>query len=296
MGGMPYYVEKGMSFSVFEDFVNSSRSRLETALTDLRAGLRIDQIGGLDSVNLDVPGVPDMVDLAARIRHLNTHWFGMVQNGTGQWEKLASYDEVLVDSSGSFLFWHNYAGDVEAIMRATMIRACEVALGLEHGQALDKATRHPAWPIELFWKCGQNWFEGWVSWTVDRTKKPKKGKKKSRHGLPAVPRQDGHVTVLMCTPTAGHPIRQTATAPANDPAANAPDYSTNPPHRVAKGLVLVTNERHTQVFDTAEQYPPATHAGMLPAPLRMYWRAEGDVVAVSPSEPDGGVLSSGRQW
>lgn len=281
MGGMPYYLEKGMTFSVFEDFVNSSRARLETALIDLRAGRRIDQLGGLDTISLDVPGVPEMANLAARIAHLNSHWFGMVETSPGQWVKRPSYDQMLLDSSGDFLYWHNYAGDVEAIMRATMIRACEIALGLEHGEPISAARRHPAWPIELLWKCGQNWFEGWLVWTADRTDKA------GTHG---------HVTVVICTPTSGKPVRQTATAPPGNPAAVAPDYSANPRHVVDKGMVVVTNERHEQVLDRAEEYPPARRFGRGAGPLRIYWRAEGDIVAVSPSEPDGGVLSSGRAW
>ncbi|MFM7536798.1 MAG: hypothetical protein ACKO91_13540 [Acidimicrobiales bacterium] len=43
-------------------------------------------------------------------------------------------------------------------MRETLVRAIEIAFGLAHDQVPGPRQTH--WPIELFWKCGQAWFEG----------------------------------------------------------------------------------------------------------------------------------------
>ncbi len=62
----------------------------------------------------------------------------------------------------SAMMWDNYSGDVNGITRLTIRTALEVALGVAKNEPVpDQPPRH--WPIDLFWKCGQNWFEGWVT-------------------------------------------------------------------------------------------------------------------------------------
>ncbi len=111
-------------------------------------------------------------------------------------------------------FWQQYFGDVDSILRETLATAIEQALGLprppadvvaslrdvtaddhqervaEYRKVLQpyvdgaKTPRHL--PLEIFWKCPQRWWEGWVTWRVgDGT---------------------GQVTVVLCTPGSGTPL------------------------------------------------------------------------------------------
>ena len=52
-------------------------------------------------------------------------------------------------------YWHNYYGDVETIWRRTLIRACEVVLGLEHRQDWPATKETPrCWPVCCWdWRC-----------------------------------------------------------------------------------------------------------------------------------------------
>ena len=186
-----------------------------------------------------------------------------------------------MSASGHWNWWHGYAGDVYEIMRQTMITAAEVSLGIEPGQDPRTAGRKDPWPIELFWHCGQNWFEGWVTWR--------------RNG------PGGQVTVLLCTPTAGTPIRPSPLASAAPPhekgRAQAPPYTDKPkPSGRSRGMVVVTHHHHERVQGPAQHPVQALGTrGVLNLPVS-YWQGCGPVVRVMPSEPDGGVLPGGRTY
>lgn len=149
MPGMPYHLEKGPLLSVMDDFFNTGpRARLVTALSRLRAGDPLTDIGPFDSPNLYSALFPNPYKTQADlVAHFNDHWLGIPDTGS--------------PNTGH---WQFYKGPVEDIMRETLIRAMEVALGVPH-DPFDKKpvpTRH--WPIDFWWKCPQPWFEGWVSW------------------------------------------------------------------------------------------------------------------------------------
>ena len=59
-------------------------------------------------------------------------------------------------------YWLDYTGNVDGIVRETLLFAMEVAWGVDRTQPL------PGGPfqrrIELFWHCGQRWFEAWTTW------------------------------------------------------------------------------------------------------------------------------------
>jgi hypothetical protein len=116
------------------------------------------------------------------------------------------------------------------------------------------------------------------------------------------------VTVLLCTPTAGTAVRPSplaGAAPKSEQGrAFAPPYSEHPaPHGKSRGMVVVTHHHHQFVEDgPVHVMSEPTPAGVLfnpnggPFGGRDYWRGEGPVVRVMPSEPDGGVLPGGRTY
>jgi hypothetical protein len=281
---MPFYVEKGPQFSVIESFVFDDPQRGIDLLHALRANTPAAQaalsvIGdhvGLQSTALDQG--PDTAD--ERIGHLNSHWFEQ-RSDHGAWTRDLHPQQPAVDTYGRWWWWQHYAGDVYEIMRQTMIRAGEVSLGIGPGEDVDQA-RHDPWPIELFWHCSQNWFEGWVTWR--------------RHGT-----ESGQVTVLLCTPTAGAPVRPsplaTASPVADRPRATAPTYAEDPPTPGGdRGMVVVTHSYHEPVPLGHTQLADSRGPGQLTGPWRSYWRGRGPVIAVMPSEPDGGVRPNGRAY
>ncbi|UDY36033.1 hypothetical protein [Dermatobacter hominis] len=277
MPGMPFYVEKGPQFQFIEEFVLGPGGPV--LLTELRrnhpnAGAWISQIATKVGLGTASPKLSRGPGPAARVQHLNEHWFEQTQAPDGTWKRDADPQEPMVQSDGQWAWWHAYAGDVYEIMRWTMIRAGEVSLGIG---ATDEpgAGRQDPWPIELFWHCSQNWFEGWVTWR--------------RNGA------TGQVTVLLCTPTAGTPVRPSplaSLAPASEqPQATEPNYGFNPPTPGGpRGTVVVTHALHTFVRGGPTQLSTRSPKGAIPPPPADYWRGVGPVVAVSPSWPDGGVL------
>ncbi len=284
MTGMPFYVEKGPQFSVIESYVLDDPARGIALLQTLRAGgppaaQALSVIA--ENIGLRSPALaagPDTGD--QRVNHLNRDWFEQRLDQQGTWQPDQHPQQPAVDQYGNWLWWQYYAGDVYEIMRTTMIRAGEVALGIASGEDPAHGRAAP-WPIELFWHCSQNWFEGWVTWR--------------EHG------GSGQVTVLLCTPSAGAPVRPSplaSGAPAADQQrAGANEYAEQPPtpggHR---GMVVVTHRYHRLVALGPTQLADARGPGMLTGPWRPYWQGNGPVVAVSPSEPDGGVLPGGRPF
>ena len=277
MPGMPFYVEKGPQFQFIEEFVmnpviqghdllralrsNSSSAANWVSVIADKVGLRVGPQGG-------GPG-PDL-----RVEHLNSHWFEQRRNANQQWQRDAAPAYPAVNADGSWWWWQGYAGDVYEIMRWTMIRAGEVSLGIGPTQDPLEGRAEP-WPIELFWHCSQNWFEGWVTWR--------------RNG------STGQVTVVLCTPTAGTPVRPSPLAsqiadPNELGRATGSPYAVNPATPGGdRGMVVVTHTQHVPVAGGPTQLRWPTLKGELPGPARDYWRGTGPVVAVSPSWADGGV-------
>ncbi len=156
VGGMPYWLEKGPALSILEDFLDHP-VRLKAYLLHLLTGGDIVTAGGYDDRYFEA--IKAYLPKHDIVRHVEEDWFA---------------------AHGSF--WHGYEGaNVGSIVRHAMIRAAAVSLGIPKidlgGQdalpladakvVVDQANRH--WPIALFWKCGQSWFETWVTWSGKRT-------------------------------------------------------------------------------------------------------------------------------
>jgi hypothetical protein len=264
---MPYYLEKGPMFSVIEDYLNADTSRAVDTLRELRKDptapdyLELWEMAPFASRNLTGKPPPPYAD------DFRDKWLGMGPNG-------------VADS-----MWNNYDGDVNGITRLTIRRALEVSLGVSHdaSEVPDRPPQH--WPIDLFWKCGQNWFEGWVTHRRLSTGPP---------GGTSGPRR-GHVTVVFATPSEGSTI---VDRPADHALINpSADFEVNPTSMASReaGLMVITH-RHNEA-------QPSWSIAVIPIdetfevrlnPARYVGR-EG-LVTVAPAERDGGVLAVPRPY
>lgn len=280
MTGMPYNFETGPTFEVFEDVMNGDTARLVKVCNDLcDPTVRLTDVLGLDSTTLDAPQHPTVDD---RVKQVNEQWFGMHEQA-GRWVAQGPFNPAAPKNTGSWTSWH---GDATAIVRTTLLRAAEVALGLPPRRfgdppvTLAATTRH--WPVMMIWKCGQNWFEGWVSW-----------REAANAGL---------VVAIFATPGNGAAISRSPLAPPNRPL---PEYAEFPPRPGQTALTSVARARGHWVVGHVNNRPhpyvggtvAPTPAGAITLPtLLTMWVGEGDIVTVAPSEPDGGVLANGRPY
>jgi len=257
MPGMPYHLEKGPVLSVLEDLLHQPAATLAQMLARLRdPTIPLAQVGGLDSTTLNVPPYPTT---KSRIDHIEHDWFGFTPGTQVQ----PAFDLATHRTTG---VWESYYGDVAGIVRQTFIRAIEVALGLDHDDE-PPGTRH--WPIELFWKCPNPWFEGWVTWRRD----PVTG--------------HGQVTVILATPGNGAVVLddpRDGRSPQVDPASPTGDH----------GMWIITHEGHERhVLPTTAPTSP----GQVPFPTggTLYVGRPG-LTTVAPSFPDGGADPNGLAY
>jgi hypothetical protein len=188
-------------------------------------------------------------------------------------------------------FWVQYFGDVEEIVRQTLIRTIEVSLGLEHGEEVPATGPRRQLPIELFWKCPQRWFEGWVTWRWDES-----------HGT-------GQVTSMFATPGSGKPVLQnpldgdgaiepqTWTTAELLPAPIGPPPSAGPRgwRGAPKGMWVITHRHHLEMPDLPDHFPSAKGDWAIPE-FGPTYVGLCDVVCVEPSERDGGTKPFGRGY
>lgn len=265
-GSMPYSLEKGPYLSVIEDYVNGSRGRALEALIALRAGSAIDQLSAFDSQALDAgPYTTDQLR-----DHFKRDWLGYEPDGQGGWLPPPKFDAVRSPTTG---FWQGWHGDCEGVLRLTLIRALEVSLGVPHGQPPAGGGQH--WPIELFWRCPIPWFEGWVTWRTSR----------------AGP-TGGQVTVLLSTPSHGHPLKNT---PLRSKVPPDPDYAEDPPTAAGPQGSWVVSQRYHRPRVTVLSLPSPQGTWTFPT-LGLAYRSEGAPVTVSPAEWEGGVLNPPTPW
>lgn len=187
-------------------------------------------------------------------------------------------------------FWSQYYGDPEAIVRETLVRALEVSFGVDHDQEVPERPDRQL-PLELFWKCPQRWFEGWVTWRLDP------------------PTCTGQVTVIFATPGSGKPLIErpedgtdprlptsTRTVRRDDapvqPAAGNPDRAAE---HAPKGMWVVSHRDHLLV-PPVRSYEPAPLGEWRVPPFGPSYVGVGPVVVVEPSEADGGVRPYGRRY
>jgi hypothetical protein len=158
-GGMPYHWEKGVVNLLLEQQFNRGRAELSGILRTL-----LDATGAENWVLGVLPEFEEADLEAARhqtgrqaLEHFCEHWLGMDSSaGDGSWTPRRQPG----DRTG---YWVSYTGNVEQIVRKTLIWAFELALGLERGEPPETYRRtDPPHRIELFNVCPFPWFEGWV--------------------------------------------------------------------------------------------------------------------------------------
>ena len=261
MGGgpMPYVLDTGPYLSVLEGRVNDP-ARRTSILTSLRNGDPLATIAGLDSTTLDADGkLPH-----ERVEILNQCWFGMSSPSPGRWTKQPN-----AFPTG---FWQGYQGDPEAILREGLIRAIEVAYGIDHG--IDPSAHSREWPVAITWICQGPFFQCWVSWM------------KASSGT------GGHVALTITTPAAkGLPVDHKITR-----STMKPEYACPPPanaYAAARGMWVLGHED----YDKSIQFSfVGSNYGAILEPRVQWKRKKTDVVCVAPAEWEGGVLASGRHY
>jgi len=328
MPGMPYHLEKGAWLSVVEDYLNGDALRALDALDELRSNTPIGAMNwiGTAALNGD-PDYPDTVRRREHLEEdwlgylpvdgqadrnppgsfydeltrlsgpeaIDNAWLhtGYAEHDTApqRLQRLAGH--LLADDHiGPYHwpntgFWFQYFGDVEGIVRRTFIATIEAAFGIEHDAPRSTATRHL--PIELYWKCPQRWFEGWITWRWDDQA------------------LNGQVTTLFCTPGSGKPLLEnpmlghdavfdpTLLATGEQQQTPGPQPAPTGAQQAAKGMWVVSQEAHAQLPSLLGSEPSELGAWTVPA-FGPTYVGVGDVVCVCPSEADGGVRPFGREW
>jgi hypothetical protein len=286
-GPMPYYLEKGPALSILEAFLNDSpTSRLVATLDKLRATTdggqpkhRLTDCGAFDTASLDFtpPGSSKKMTSKAWKRHLDQHWFGIV-SAKGAKTDPSQAKNLKAASS----WWIGYWGDdIEGIVRETMIRAIETAYRIPHGAPIPISGER--WPIELFWKCGQAWVEGWVTWR----QLPQAG--------------TGLVTVTFATPaedTGAHFLWWSPVPDAGDKAGRGDPFALGVDQlgRERQGMVVITHARNLPTTRAPHEIDDQMRGELTLPPPGATYRGSGPIVAVRPAEIRGGVASTPRTW
>lgn len=273
-GGMPYYLEKGDMLRRFEDVVNSTEhpdyaARALRALRNPRRDLSKNFLFQKPAPGPNEKGAtPSEPEIDTELEtHFNDHWLGTPSAAADAEAAETAPDEPSAAPPSPTGWWWAYRGDADPVLRTTLARGLEVALGVPPDEEFEYPTRRH-WPIALFWVCGHRWFEGWVTWLQDKE------------------RDTGFVIALLATPgfNGGHPLRQ---EPAKRDDGEVERVTSLPDDR--DGLWLVTHENHRQSWKAP--HPP--NAGPSGSGL---WRTpylttvdSGEVVVLDVSEEDDGL-------
>src|SRR5262245_4888937 len=276
-GTMPYHLEKGPYFSILEDYCNSSATNVKKALRQLRRGDPIPEVAGLFNPNSLTAG-PSASQVK---RHMYEDWFGFGYNAATQ-KGVPPQPALNPPATRTTGYWTEYYGNVEGIVRETLVRTCEVILGLDHEQPIPPGRPPRHLRLEAFWKCGQPWWEGWVTWHL--------------HPTPSNQRPRGQVTLILATPGTGDPVLSDPTK-----GRTSADFKVNPTNtRTSQGkerhhgMWVVTHEDH-EMLPLLTTAPSEVGDWVYPT-FTATFRGVGDVVVVQPSEADGGVLAEGRPF
>jgi len=295
-GPMPYYLEKGMTFEVIEDFINAGGAPLLAAVESLR---QLDAQGNylnpmVDCGVFDSPslfftqsaadaGTTGPVDWTPDRwhQHMDQHWFGCRD------ETKAPVDPKAASSlAAAKSWWINYFGEnVQDIVRETFLRGIETAWGVAHGDPLVLPPgRSKPWTVQIFWKCGQPWFEGWITW--------RKMGGRSHEGM---------VTILLCTPsedTGRHYVWESP-IPADLDGVNDGDPYPRGVGRLGQeesGMVVVTHTDNMPLGMTPGQIPSQQAGGLVPPLPGAVFHGTGPIVAVRPAQRRGGTGAAPRRW
>jgi hypothetical protein len=267
--GMPYTLEKGPYFSIIEDFVNGgSPRRAADALSALRSGASIAEIGPLSAPGAGTTRTP--TDLL--VKHVKADWFGWQPGPPAEpTPPQPAFDRQTNPTTG---FWKYWYGDCEGVLRETLVRALEVCLGVDHGADPPDPDNPPRrWLLDMFWRCPQPWFEGWVTWR--------------EHGKGP---REGQVTVLVSSPGHGYPLR---TTPVRNPAETGPEYELGPTTASGTQGVWCISQRHHRRWVPDSTKPSRRGKWDLPV---LHHESRHDVVVVSLAEHEGGVRPDGRPY
>lgn len=284
---MPYTLAKGTILAVLEDLANpsttSERTRLRTALASLR-----DPAVSLTDIPLVNGLEPATAGLGPLADRLDQFWFGKRRDAAGTWQPQSPFGPTNTRTG----YFKRYYGDVESILRETLVRAIEVSFGLAHDADLEDGTRQ--WPVEMLWKCPNPWFEGWVTWR--------------QHGSGAT---EGQVTVILATPGEdANPVIDVAALP---PGATTPLPAPTALPPDERGMWVVTHHRHVKHnVDVMTPLPDGSAldslidavAALLGLPQRQWsipvpsttWEGTGGVDVVHVPEPAGGAAPFGATF
>jgi hypothetical protein len=258
---MPYNLERGPYLAMVEDLVNRDPLRCLDSLRDPEKPVT----ALLRDFVVPIQGGP-YADTSKLADHIDHDWFGIRPDSP--------------DHEGISRYWEYWEGDAQGIVRETLVRALEVALGLDHDEVAEGATLR-RWPITILTVCAIRWFEGWVYWRRVDTEP-----------------QGGSVVVLILTPSHGKPAEATLLRPTvSSPARPGEPYAVNPRRAEGdQGLWAIGEvlERRADPEAASSQWRPV---GSFPRPrLGPTYVGEGGVVVVAPAEAQGGVLPDGRSY
>ena len=267
MPPMPYYLEKGPMFSVVEDYFNADDERATAALTMLR---------------IEDPADPGFVELFDMPPFSSTNL--TAKPPPPYWQDFRDKWLGKGPDGQAGMMWSNYEGDVDLITRRTMRNALEVALGVDADETVpEHPPRH--WPIDLYWKCGQNWFEGWVTYR--------------RFGDQP---EQGHVVVVFATPSEGSTV---VDRPADSTSLKkGPDFAIDPigthdgvgVERTAGMHVITHRHNRAEPSFRIEVMPLGSTFEVVLNPAKYVGVEQEGLVMVRPSEVDGGVLATPRPF
>ena len=265
-GSMPYSLEKGPYLSVIEDYVNGDRESGADRWRPRSATGTRSTSSTPSTRSLSTPG-----RTAPRSSAITSSGTGSATSPTaaGGWLPPPPFD------TGGVTHHRVLAG----VARRLRGRAAPHADPRARGEPRDpahpgdpaNATQH--WPIELFWRCPIPWFEGWVTWRANGS-----------------PPKSGQVTVLLSTPSHGHPLKNTPLR-----TNVVPDYAEDPPSAVGSQGSWVVSQRYHRPRKTIMSLPSPQGTGTFPT-VGLAYSSEGAPVTVSPAEWEGGVLNPPTPW
>lgn len=254
MPGMPFHLEKGYALMALEDLLNDpslapTRARL---FEGLRTGV------GLGAV------FRDLLSTAPTLSRYGNHPMVASAGGLGSFVTGAWFGQSGGPGTPPPPYWIDYTGDIDGVVRETLLFAMEVALDADRSRPLPTKVA-TARPIELWWHCGQRWFEAWLSWQS----------------------ADGPVRVLFATPPhTGGVVRESVAGAERDGLAVATS-----PSQVdrSRAMVLVSQQRHrpSPMFGSLIASSPMGQI-RLPAVGRAY-RGSGAVGTWTPTAAAGGI-------
>ena len=281
MPQMPYFVEKGVLFSVVDSYFDNRANKI-SFLQHLRTGGNLWDGGALDQSEL--PAETGVADTAAVRAHVHDHWVGTSTWAVLKplWDAWAAAPAGTPQPVGAAVgWWLGWVGDVDAIMRQTFVRAIEVSLGIASGASPVNSPRN--WPIDFMFVCAAPIFQSFLTWR--------------EHG-PA--KKAGQVSVMVSTPMfeLPPPAVHVGLYPGALPAADrrTGEYKLNPGTNsadvlVPRGFWVIGHESLVGHAPPSTALNPVGSWAMDPMHI-----SEGPVVTVRPLELDGGTRSIGRSY